>query len=495
MATSRIALDTTQYVRVNFGLNPMIIEAAEGEVKVAVTTNQPSLTNKAFHRVSDRARLVLDRPDAHVWVLATTPSQKAVVTEQIVNADIISDADGTGNRLSTMGIISDRLGRSAKVSQKGELLTASNTDDIDVNFQYTIRSAETVETTTGTGTVSHPGAGGSYAELSPGTGVGSAELVSRRAVRYRAGHEVYCELSHIFRTPESNLNQWFGFINDSDRLAVGYQGLDLGILFREGGNDTFVSRDDFTLDKLDGTGPSGFTIDPQTINVSRCAFVWHGGLPLTVEMQVGQQWYPVHVFDFSNQITETHLENPNLPVGGLIERTSGTGTDEAMRTGSWRGGSIAAAVDEPSDDWTGHTVLDVTLSSGNRTNIMTLINPLTWQGKANHILYELGVVTFRSSANKDLALYGTKGATIIGGGAITDINVANYALQYQELGTVTGGTRGSAATILGAGERERIDTRDTGILIYPGEAFTIEADAGGAVNGTFSCATRLIHEG
>lgn len=495
MATSRIALDTAQYVRVNFGLNPLIIEAAEGEVKVAVTANQPSLNNKAFHRVSDRARLVIERPDADVWVLATTASQKAVVTEETVNADVISDADGTGNRLATMGVITDRQGRSAKISQKGELLTASNVDDVDVNFQYTIRSAETVSTTTGTGTISHPGAGGSYAELSPGTGVGSAMLVSRTPVRYRAGHEVYCELSHVFRTPEANLNQWFGLLNDLDRWVVGYQGLDLGVMFREGGNDTFIPRTTFNLDKLDGTGPSGFDIDPQTINVSRCAFVWHGGLPLTIEMQVGQQWYPVHVLDFSNSITETHLENPNLPIGGIIERTSGTGTDEAMRTGSWRGGSIAAAVDEPSDDWTGHTVLDVSLVSNQRTNIMTLVNPSTWQGKANHILYELGVVTFRSSGNKDLALYGTKGATLTGAGAITDIDVDNYALQYQEGGTVTGGNRGSAATILGAGERERIDTRDTGIIIYPGEAFTIEADAGGPVSGSFSCATRWIHEG
>lgn len=81
MATSRIALDTTQYVRVNFGFNPMVIEANEGEIRVAVTENQPAVTNLAFHRVTDRQRLELDSVDANVWVLALSKNQKAVVTE------------------------------------------------------------------------------------------------------------------------------------------------------------------------------------------------------------------------------------------------------------------------------------------------------------------------------------------------------------------------------------------------------------------------------
>jgi hypothetical protein len=138
--------------------------------------------------------------------------------------------------------------------------------------------------------------------------------------------------------------------------------------------------------------------------------------------------------------------------------------------------------------------LDVSLVNNQRTNITTFHNPLTWQGKENHIVYELGVIAFSSSANKDVAVYGTKGATLTGAGAINDIDVGNYALQYQEGGTVTGGNRGPA-TILKAGGERRTDTRGTGIKVYPGEAFTIEVDAGGAVNGSFSVSSRFIHEG
>lgn len=418
------------------------------------------------------------------------------VIDQSNNQDI-----GPNPRLRTVTTLRDKQGKSAKISTKGELVTGQMVDDVDVNFQYIVRTAETVSNATGTGSVTHPGVGGSYAQLSPGTGVGRAELYSKAPVRYRGGHEAYCELSWIFRTPESsNWREFCGFFNGSDQFLVGYENDQFGVRFLEGGNPTFVaigadSTYGTTLDPLDGTGPSGHNINPQAINVYRLSFVWHGGLPLALEVQVGMQWWPVFLFDFSNSIDETHLENPHLPVGGFIERTAGTGSDSPGKTGSWRGGSIAAAVSEPSDDWTAWTTLDVSLVNNQRTNIMTLRNPSTWQGKSNHIVYELGVIAFSSSANKDVAIYGTKGATLTGAsGSFVFIDESNYALEWIEGGTVTGGNRGPATIIKSGGER-RTDTRGTGIKIYPGEEFTIEVDAGGAVNGTFSISTRWIHEG
>lgn len=411
-------------------------------------------------------------------------------------SDLLDSEDEGRRRLKTVTHLSDRLGRSAKISQKGELLTGGNVDDVDVNFQYNIRTAEVNVIETGTGSVSHPGASGSYAELSPGTGIGFAGIVSKAPVRYRGGHEVYAEQSMIFRVAEANLNQFIGFYNDTDRLGYYFQGLDFGILLREGGNDTFVAQADFNIDRLDGTGPSKYAIDPTKINVVRPAFVWHGGLPLTLEIQVGQSWWPVHVFDFSNTIDETHLENPHLPVGAFVERVSGTGTADAAKTASWRGGSIASAVDEPSDDWTGSFILDVPLASGSgtRTNILTFENPATWRGKQNHIVYELGVVTFRSGANKDLAIVGITNATLAGANPASAIDDENYALRVITGGTITAGVS-NPATILGAGERERIDVRGTGIKIFPGDTFTIGTDPGNSsANGTFSAAARLIHE-
>lgn len=405
-------------------------------------------------------------------------------------AEVDADADGSNGRLNVSAYLRDRLGRTAKISQKGELLTGVNIDDVNVNFQYVIRTANTKQTTIGTGVISHPGVNGSYAELSPGTGVGRAELISKRSVRYRGGHESYTELSVMFANPEVNVNQHCGFVNTTDNLGVGFNGLNFGIRYTEGGNETFVNQADFNIDKLDGTGPSGFNINPQKINVPRVAFVWHGGLPLTIEMAVNQEMVPVHTFDFSNVIDETHLENPHLPVGVWIERTSGTGSAISMRTGSWRGGSIAGSSEENSDDWTAWTKLDAAITGEVRNNVFTITNPSTWQGKANHVSYELGIVTFDSTLNKTAAVYGVKGATITGGGTETFIDEGNHPLKYIEGGTLSGGGRGPATVIKSGGDR-RTDVRGTGIFIHPGETFAFEVVAGSGVNGTFSISARF----
>lgn len=399
------------------------------------------------------------------------------------------------------GIVTDRQGRSVKISQKGEMLTGSKMDVVDINFQYNIRPAKVKKEESGTGFISHPGAGGSYAMLSPGTGVGKAALYSRFPIIYRAGHESYAEISWIFRQPEDSPDyyEFCGFFDDTDRWCVGYKGLDFGVLFMEAGNETFVkigadSQYGKTIDPLDGTGPSQYTIDPLSINVFRLSFAWHGGLPLTLEVQVGQQWYPVFVLDFSNHINETHLENPNLPVGGFIERKSGTGSDSSGRTGSWGAGTISSAPSVNTDDWVSHTKLDHVLQGGVRNNIITLTNPATWQGKANHVVYEVGELSIRNDGNKTVAVFGTKGATLTEATTPVFIDEPNYSLLFSEGGTVTGGKRGPA-TILGPDSNDRLNEAGKGVYVFPGESLTIEADPGGAITGEFSCTVRMIHKG
>jgi hypothetical protein len=396
---------------------------------------------------------------------------------------------GHDPRLRTAGSIKDASGRTAMVSMTGELHVAGKVDNVNINFQYGVRTANTVVAQTGTGTTgTDQSTGAAYA----GTGIGTASLISKNPVRYRAGHESHCALSCVFGDAQAGVEQYAGFLNTSDTFAVGYNGLDFGLWFIEGGNVTFIPQSDFNRDKIDGTDKSGFNINPQKGNLYRLTFTWHGFLPLMLEIADGLEWRPVHVLDFTNQITETHLENPHLPVGIKIERLAGSGAEVAIRTGSIRAGSIAFTDDDESSDyWTAFTALDTALVSSARTNIFTLRNKTTYAGKNNHIVYELGVVTFDSTANKSVAIFGTKGATITGGSAYADLDTVNSPIEVSSGGTVTGGTRGPATVVKAGGDR-RTDVLGTGILIYPGDAFTFEVDPGGAVNGAFSISARIV---
>lgn len=83
MPTSRITLDTTQYVRVNIGLNPITIEAKNGDIYVCMTENQPSINNQAFITVDNRHRHKIDHLDSNVWVYSKVAGVHAAVEEQI----------------------------------------------------------------------------------------------------------------------------------------------------------------------------------------------------------------------------------------------------------------------------------------------------------------------------------------------------------------------------------------------------------------------------
>jgi hypothetical protein len=396
---------------------------------------------------------------------------------------------GHSPRLRTSSKMQDAAGRSAMVSMTGELHVAGKVDEVNINFQYGLRTANAVIAQSGTGST---GTVKSTGSASAGTGIGSASIISKNPVRYRAGHESHCALSCIFGAAQAGVNQYAGFLNTTDTFAVGYNGASFGIWFIEGGNVTFVDQSSFNIDKVDGTGKSGFKINPQMGNLYRLTFTWHGFLPLMLEIADGLEWRPVHILDFTNKITETHLENPHIPVGVKIERLSGSGAAVSIRSGSIRAGSIAFTDDDAASDyWTAHTQLDTALVSSARTNIFTLRNKTSYFGKNNHIVYELGVVTFDSAANKSVAVYGTKGATITGGSVYADLDTVNSPIEFSNGGTVTGGTRGPATVIKAGGDR-RTDVLGTGILIYPGDAFTFEVDPGGAVNGTFSISARIV---
>lgn len=144
-----------------------------------------------------------------------------------------------------------------------------------------------------------------------------------------------------------------------------------------------------------------------------------------------------------------------------------------------------------SERWFSHTVLDAAPAgtADIRYNILTLNNKSTYQGKVNPVVFELTIVAFDNSTNRTLAVYGTKGATLTGASAATDVNTADSVTSYQTGGTVTNGSQGPA-TVQHNGTGQRIDVSNTGIIVYPGESFTFEVVGTQNYTGTFSVSAR-----
>ena len=397
----------------------------------------------------------------------------------------------------------DESGRVAMVSMTGEVHVAFKTDDISVNFQYGISTLDIQGggVQTGSGSI---GTIGSMATVSTGVSVGLATLESRDSVRYRAGHECQCALSVVFADPELNVNQYAGFLNGTDGWCPGYQGLDFGIWFIEGGNVNFIKQADFSIDKLDGSGPSGYNINPQTGQLIRPTYTWHGFLDMLLEVRTDDgRWVPVHRSVFVNSAIETHLENPNLPISVKIERTSGTGANLTIKTSSWRGGVLAGMEeDNASNRWFADFVLDRTNVGGSAVHLLTLRSKSLYQGKTNHIKTQVKVLVSTNNTNKDMVFKATRlsaldaadQAAIIAG--FVDINTADSVLESSDVvrtltTTLTDSIVGDVAVVQRNDQRGNTDVQ--GLSLYPDEDIVFAADGTGAGEISFQLNVRELH--
>ncbi len=110
-----------------------------------------------------------------------------------------------------------------------------------------------------------------------------------------------------------------GSLGSFTRVAVG-----------EAQTNNFISSGSFNIDKLDGTGPSGMTLDPQKGNVYQIGiqYLGYGNAHFAIEDPETGKFAPFHIIKNANNVTTPVLKNPNLGVlatsaniGGTISKT------------------------------------------------------------------------------------------------------------------------------------------------------------------------------
>jgi hypothetical protein len=411
--------------------------------------------------------------------------------------DAMTNEIANSRRFKTEAVNTDSAGRSSMVSIPGESHVGFKVDDISVNFQYGISTNDIKGggSSSGTGSVAHVG---STARVSTGAGVGVALIESRASVRYRAGHEVHGALSVSLAAPQTNVDQFAGFLNTDDGWSVGYQDLEFGLWFIEGGNINFIPQDSFNIDKLDGSGLSKYTIDPQKSQVYRLTYTWHGALPLILEVYqpVIRAWVAAHAIEFVNSESLPHLENPNLPMACKIERRSGTGADMTIITGSWRGGVIAGA----EEDNNSNRIFAAFVLSRSKTaapdHLITLRSKDVFSGKINHIQAEVTIIISINSTNKELVFKAVNLSNLDAADqaaielGFVDVNTANSMMEKSDVvraltTTITDSITNDVAVVLRNDFRENTDVK--GFSIYPGEdvVFLVD-DAGSPAAGEVS---------
>lgn len=156
----------------------------------------------------------------------------------------------------------------------------------------------------------------------------------------------------------ANQSVWEAYQNDSTVVLFGKAaaslsgtytvtstGTSAGSVAQDGAGvantETWTTQANFSRDNLDGTGPSGMTIDKTKGNVFECdiQYLGYGNVEMKVENPMTGRFFTFHEFQFANARTEVTMLNPTLKVG-WIAASLGSTTDLTVF-----GGSALGAID------------------------------------------------------------------------------------------------------------------------------------------------------
>ena len=174
------------------------------------------------------------------------------------------------------------------------------------------------EVTNGTGSITHDPYLG-MVELEVGATAGDEVIrQTHRVVKYIPGRQNEVSMALIFGTPTAGIRRRFGLFDDNNGIFFEDVGTTYNVVVRRntsgGVVENRVSRDNWNVDKLDGTGPSGITADPEAIQFMVIEYEWSGHGQVEFKFVIDNNAYAVHRFNHGNEVSYTWATTPLLPV-------------------------------------------------------------------------------------------------------------------------------------------------------------------------------------
>lgn len=204
----------------------------------------------------------------------------------------------------------DAFGRQ-RVSQPFTLFDSQNRYAADNQFDVA---------TTGTGTTSFLSNEAAVKMEVTGAGVGSVKRQSYRSFPYQPGKGLLVLATFVMDSSQSlNLTQRVGYYNDQNgvffqRVDGTYSFVLRSYVTGSVSDARTVNQSSWNGDKLDGTGESGYTLDPSKAQILWMDFEWLGVGSVRCGFIINGEYIVCHTFTNANEITNVYMTTAILPV-------------------------------------------------------------------------------------------------------------------------------------------------------------------------------------
>src|SRR6056300_1795785 len=162
------------------------------------------------------------------------------------------------------------------------------------------------ESLTGSGTVSYE-ANNSTVSLNTTTASGDKVIrQSKRVMTYQPGKSLLNLNTFVMNTQESGLEQRVGMFDANNGIFFEDTGTGYQIVRRTytsgSAVDNNVAQASWNGDKLDGTGPSGYTLDPTKASIMFTDYEWLGMGAVRVGFVIDGKFITAHTFLDGNNL-------------------------------------------------------------------------------------------------------------------------------------------------------------------------------------------------
>ena len=271
---------------------------------------------------------------------------------------------------------------------------------------------------------------------------------------YQPGKSLLVMTTFVMNPAKANLQQRVGYYGASNGMYLELGGAGGNVLsFVERSSvsgslaETKVAQSAWNYDKMDGTGPSGMTLDITKAQILWMDFEWLGVGTVRLGFVINGKFILCHQFHHANLITSTYITTASLPLRYEIENTGTTASNSTLKQicstviseGGYQLNGLQQAVSTPitaprttSVAGTYYPIVSIRLkSSPNFLDAVIILTALYMLGTGNGTNYNWKVIASGT----------TTGGTWVSAGA-------NSAVEYDITGTSFSGGRTLASGYL-----------------------------------------------
>lgn len=150
---------------------------------------------------------------------------------------------------------------------------------------------------------------------------------------YQPGKSLLVLNTFVPNSPKENLRQRIGYFGADNGLYYEIDETTAYFVERSAstGTSTRVAQSDWNVDKLDGTGPSGITLDLTKAQILWMDIEWLGLGTVRIGFVINGQMVHCHSFHHANLIQSTYITTASLPLRYEIANTGVTTSSSTLK--------------------------------------------------------------------------------------------------------------------------------------------------------------------